>query len=127
MGNVSSDANDWTGVVIEACIEVHRHIGPGFPESVYEEALCIELAERGIPFERQVPCPVNYKGHNVGHGKMDVVVAGCLVLELKTVDSLGRVHFAQVMSYLRASGHRLGLLINFNVPMLKDGIRRIVL
>jgi len=127
MGNASSDANDWTGRVIEACIEVHRYIGPGFPESVYEEALCIELAERGIPFERQVACAVNYKGHQVGRGKMDVVVAGCLALELKTVDSLGRVHFAQVMSYLRASGHRLGLLINFNVPMLKDGIRRIAL
>jgi len=127
MGNVSSDPNDWTGPAIEACIEVHRHIGPGFPENVYEEAVCIELAERGIPFERQAPCAVSYKGHDVGMGKMGIVIARCLVLELKAAESTGRLHFAQVMSYLRASGHRLGLLINFNVAMLKNGIRRIIL
>ena len=113
--------------VIGAAIEVHRSLGPGFLESVYEEALCIELDVRRIPFERQWPVAVNYKGHPVGEGRLDLLVGGVLVVELKAVEGVAPIHVAQVMSYLKATGHRLGLLINFNVPFLKNGIKRIVL
>ena len=113
--------------VIGAAIEVHRSLGPGFLESVYEEALCIELDVRRIPFERQWPVAVNYKGHPVGEGRLDLLVGGMLVVELKAVEGVAPIHVAQVMSYLKATGHRLGLLINFNVPFLKSGIKRIVL
>jgi len=113
--------------VIDAAIEVHRMPGPGYLESVYEEALCIELSLRGIPFLRQVLVAVDYKGHPVGESRLDLLVGGTLVVELKAVDALGPVHSAQMFSYLRATGHHLGLLINFNVPLLKEGIRRIVL
>ncbi len=113
--------------VIGAAIEVHRSLGPGFLKSVYEGALCIELDVRRIPFERQWPVAVNYEGHPVGEGRLDLLVGGVLVVELKAVEGVAPIHVAQVMSYLKATGHRLGLLINFNVPFLKNGIKRIVL
>ena len=113
--------------VIGAAIEVHRHLGPGFLEAVYEEALCVELSSRQIPFVRQAPVAVRYKGHAVGESRLDVLVANALVVELKAVEAIVPVHVAQVMSYLKATGHRLGLLINFNVPFLKSGIKRIIL
>jgi GxxExxY protein len=113
--------------VIGAAIEVHRRLGPGFLESVYEEALCIELKLRGIPFERQVKRDIDYKGHSVGEGRMDLLVDKWLVVELKAVDGLAPIHSAQVISYLKATGYRLGLLINFNVPVLKEGIRPVIL
>ena len=113
--------------VIGAAIEVHRVLGPGFLESVCEEALCVELALRGIAFAKQSPVAVVYKGHPIGEGRLDLLVAGKLVVELKTVDALAPIHAAQLISYLKATGRCLGLLINFNVPVLKDGIKRIVL
>lgn len=113
--------------VIGAAIEVHRLLGPGFLESVYEEALCVELVLRGVPFVRQCPISVEYKGHAVGEARMDLVVGGVLVVELKADDGLCGIHTAQVLSYLKASGMRLGLLINFNVGLLKDGLKRVVL
>ena len=113
--------------VIGAAIEVHRHLGPGFLEAVYEEALCVELSSRQIPFVRQAPVAVRYKGHAVGESRLDVLVANALVIELKAVVAIAPVHVAQVMSYLKATGHKLGLLINFNVPFLKSGIKRIIL
>jgi GxxExxY protein len=113
--------------VIGAAIEVHKILGPGFLESVYEEALCFELELRGLMFQRQVPINVNYKGRTVGEGRLDVLVGGALVLELKAVDSLQRIHTAQVISYLRATGLKLALLLNFNTPIMKDGIRRVAL
>ena len=113
--------------VISAAIEVHRILGLGFLESVYEEALCVELSLRGIEFSDRFPIAVDYKGHPVGESRLDLVVGGALVVELKAVDALGPVHSAQIISYLRATGHHLGLLINFNVPLLKEGIRRVVL
>jgi GxxExxY protein len=116
-----------SGLVIGAALEVHRSLGPGFLESVYEEALCIELGLREIAFQRQVPVAVEYKGHAVGEGRLDLLVAGRLVVELKAVESILPVHQAQVISYLKATGHQLGLLINFNVPVLKSGIKRIIL
>lgn len=113
--------------VIGAAIEVHRILGPGFLESVYEEALCIELTLRGIPFERQYAISLDYKEHLVGESRLDLLVAGKLIVELKSVDELAPIHFSQVISYLKATSHKLGLLINFNVPILKEGIKRIIL
>jgi GxxExxY protein len=113
--------------VIGAAIEVHRALGPGFLESVYEEALCVELELLGIPFARQQPVSVNYKGRAIGEGRIDLLVGGILIVELKAVEELASIHSAQVISYLKMTGHHLGLLINFNVPVLKDGIKRIIL
>jgi GxxExxY protein len=113
--------------VIGAAIEVHRTLGPGFLENVYEEAMTVELGLRNIPFERQKSIAVDYKGYSVGEGRTDLLVGGCLVLELKAVETLTAIHTAQLISYLKALHLHLGLLINFNVPILKDGIKRIVL
>ena len=113
--------------VIGAAIEVHRALGPGFLESVYEQAMSIELGLLGISFERQVPVAVTYKGHSIGESRLDLLVDGKLIVELKAVDQFAPVHTAQVMSYLKATGHRLGLLVNFNVVRLKDGVKRVVL
>jgi len=112
--------------VIGAAIEVHRHLGPGYLESLYEEALSIELGLRRIPFERQKPVGVNYKGHEIGEGRVDLVVGEELLVELKAVEVLAPIHKAQVISYLKATECHLGLLINFNVPVLKNGIQRVV-
>ncbi len=119
------ELNELSGAVIGAAIEVHRVLGPGLLESVYEEALCIELTSRRIPFTRQQAVELVYKGHVVGQGRVDLLVDGKAVVELKSVDLLLPVHSAQVISYLRTTGLPLGLLINFNVHLLKDGIRRI--
>lgn len=112
---------------IGAAIEVHRILGAGFLESVYERALAIELSERGIPFERQKPVELEYKGQIVGEAKLDFLVGRQLILELKAVDALHPIHHAQVINYLKATGYQLGLLINFNVGQLKSGIKRIIL
>jgi GxxExxY protein len=112
--------------VIGAAIEVHRQLGPGFLESVYEEALCVELAIREISFERQKEINVTYKGHQIGRQRVDLLVGRSLIVELKTVEELAEIHKAQVISYLKATGWSLGLLINFNVPVLKNGIQRVV-
>lgn len=115
-----------TGGVIGAAIEVHRMLGPGFLESVYEEALCVELQLRGIPFRRQPVVAVNYKGHLVGEGRLDLLINNTLIVELKAIENLAPIHEAQVLSYLKMTSHPLALLINFNVRVLKDGIRRIM-
>jgi GxxExxY protein len=120
------ETNRLSNDVIGAAIEVHKVLGPGFLESVYEEALCVELNLRNIPFVRQVAVSSNYKDHMVGEGRIDLIIADKIVVELKTVESLGPIHTAQVISYLKAKRLQLGLLINFNVPALKDGIKRIV-
>ena len=113
-------------VVVDAALEVHRILGPGYLESVYEDAMARELTLRGISFERQKPIDVEYKGSKVGQGRLDFLVAGKLVVELKAVESITPVHTAQVISYLKATGLPLGLLLNFNTPLMKNGIRRIV-
>ena len=112
-----ADVDELARRVIGAAIEVHRHLGPGFLESVYEEALCVELELREIPFERQRPIGVDYKGHSVGQGRLDLLVGDRLLIELKAVDRLAPIHNAQVMSYLKATKLHLGLLINFDVPL----------
>jgi GxxExxY protein len=113
--------------VIDAAIEVHRQLGPGFLESVYEEALAVELTVREILFERQKSVAVSYKGRVVGDGRIDLLVGGELLVELKAAEALAPIHKAQVISYLKATGLQLGLLINFNVPVLRSGIQRVVL
>jgi GxxExxY protein len=122
-----SKLHELSGKVIGAAIEVHRSLGPGFLESVYEEALCMELHERGLPFRRQDAVAVRYKGREVGTGRVDLIVNETIIVELKAVDALAPIHIAQLLSYLRVTGYPLGLLINFNVATLKDGVRRIAL
>jgi GxxExxY protein len=112
--------------VIGAAIEVHRILGPGFLESIYEEALCVELKLRGIGVERQMPLSIIYKGVEIGQGRMDLLIEGKLIVEIKIVETLGPIHKAQTISYLKMTGHKLALLINFNVPILKDGIKRVI-
>jgi GxxExxY protein len=117
-----------TAGIIGAAIEVHRQLGPGLLESTYEECLCHELKLLGTAFERQAPLPIEYKGLKLDCGYfMDVVVEGKIVLELKAVEHVLPVHQAQLLTYLRLSKKRLGLLINFNVPTRKEGITRRVL
>jgi GxxExxY protein len=120
--------NDLTGMVIGAAIEVHRILGPGLLESVYEECLCRELTLRNVPFERQKELPLQYKGVEIDCGyRLDIIADGALVLEVKACNGLEPVHEAQLLTYLRLTGLKVGLLINFNVPVLKEGIRRLVL
>jgi GxxExxY protein len=116
-----------TEKIIAAAIEVHRHLGPGLLESAYEECLCFELSRAGLHFARQVPLAVNYKGlHFDCAYRMDLVVEETVILEIKAIDELLPIHKAQLLTYLKASGKHVGLLINFNVPVLKNGIRRLV-
>ena len=118
--------NRLTEAVIGAAIEVHRTLGPGFLESCYEQALCIELGERNIPFVRQVEVGVLYKGSLIGEARLDFVVDQRLVVELKATEGYASIHLAQVLSYLKTTGLALGLLINFNVLSLRHGVRRII-
>ncbi len=115
-----------TEAVIGAAIEVHRALGPGLPESVYENALCVELQLRQIPFECQSVQAVYYKEHKVGEMRLDLLICGKLIVELKAVDALLPIHKAQVIGYLQLTKRQLVLLINFNVRALKDGVRRVI-
>ena len=117
-----------TQQIIGALIEVHRHLGPGLLESAYEECVCHELALQGLAFERQKPLAIDYKSHQVDCAyRMDAVVEGRVLLELKAVDEVAAIHRAQLLTYMRLAGLRVGLLVNFNVEKLKDGIQRFVL
>jgi len=116
-----------TGKIIGCAIEVHKELGPGLLESAYEQCLCHELALQGIAFERQVPLPVDYKGIRLDCGYlMDLVVEGEVIVELKTVEKILPIHEAQLLTYLKLYHRPVGLLVNFNVPILKDGVKRIV-
>lgn len=119
--------NELTHHVIGAAIEVHRELGPGFLEAIYEEALALEFASRGIQFRRQPLIQVNYKGQLIGENRLDFLVHECLIVELKSVETLLPIHTAQVISYLKATGLKLGLLLNFNAKVLTQGIHRIIL
>ncbi len=117
-----------TGAIIGAAIEVHRSLGPGLLENVYEECLCHELHLRNIPFQRQITIPVCYKGVKLDCGyRIDMLVASEVIVELKAIEQVLAVHEAQLLTYLRATGKKVGLLINFNVPNLRRGIIRRVL
>jgi len=119
------DLNTITERIIEAAIEVHKVLGPGLMESACEECLCRELALRGIGVERQLPLPVEYKGARLDCAyRVDLLVEQSVVVEIKSVSSIEPIHEAQLLTYLKLGGWKLGLIVNFNVPVLKDGIRR---
>jgi GxxExxY protein len=121
------DVNCITGDIIAAAIEVHRHLGPGLLESAYEVCLCHELSIRGIPFQRQRELPVVYKGLRLDAGyRIDVLAEETVIVELKAVEALAPIHSAQLLTYLRLTGCHVGLLINFNVVLLKDGLKRLI-
>ncbi len=126
MDSAFETGSELTGRVIGAAISVHRELGPGFLESVYESALCVELECLAIPYTRQVVVELGYRGRPVGEGRIDLLVDGFLVVELKAVETILPIHEAQVLSYLKATGHPVGLLINFNVVALRRGVRRVV-
>ncbi len=123
---ISVDIDELTSKVINAAIEVHKSLGPGLLESAYEECLCREFDLREIKYERQKDLPVQYKGITLNCGyRLDMVVEGKLILELKACSALEPIHEAQLLTYLKLTGFKIGLLINFNVPVLRMGIRRI--
>jgi GxxExxY protein len=120
--------NELTHETIGAAIEVHRELGPGLLESSYRECLCHELLLRGVDFRREYPLPLHYKGLRLDCGyRVDVVVEQLVPVELKAIQALTTVHEAQLLTYLRLGGWKVGLLINFNVPVLKNGIVRRIL
>ena len=120
--------NELTEAIIGAAIEVHRALGPGLLESAYEECLCRELTLRNVPFERQRQLPVDYKGMQLNCGyRLDLSVRDAVVVAIKALESLLPIHQAQLMTYLKLGKWTVGLLINFNIPVLKKGIRRVVL
>jgi GxxExxY protein len=122
------NANELTEIVIGCAIEVHRGLGPGLLESAYEICFCRELSLRGIAFERQVAMPVEYKGVKLDCGyRADLIIGGKVLVEIKAVDQLAPIHEAQLLSYLKLSGIKVGLLINFNERMLTRGVRRKVI
>jgi GxxExxY protein len=119
--------NELSRKIIRAAIEVHKHLGPGLLESVYEECLSRELSLRYLSFERQKPLPIIYKGKELDCGyRLDIVVENKIILELKSCNNIEPIHKAQLLTYLKLTGLNLGLLLNFNVPVMRDGIVRIV-
>ena len=121
------ELNRLTERIIGCAIEVHRHLGPGLLESVYEEALCVEFGLQSIHYVRQVTVPENYQGREIGEYRIDLLVEDCVVVEIKSVERHDPVFEAQVLTYLRVTGKKVGLLINFNSKLLKDGIKRLIL
>ncbi|MFQ5518695.1 MAG: GxxExxY protein, partial [Mariprofundus sp.] len=125
---ISVEVNELARLVVDASLHVHKNLGPGLLESVYEACLCHELTKRGVSFQRQVALPVVYDGVEIEAGlRIDLWVENKLIVELKAVEQLHEVHQAQLMTYMKLTNSRLGLLINFNVPAIKQGIKRIIL
>lgn len=121
------DINELSSNIIGAAIEVHKNLGPGLLESAYEECLCHELNLRGIKFERQKPLPLHYKGKVLDCGyRLDLLVDNSIVVELKSCEKIEPIHKAQLLTYLKLSKLNLGLLLNFNVPVMRDGVVRLV-
>ena len=127
MKAIDQYTNDLSYQIIGAAMEVHRLLGPGLLESVYEDALCVELEGREIPYERQKDVSIWYKVRTIGNLRVDLLVDNRVIVELKAVETLIPVHKAQVLTYLKITKLRLGLLINFNTTVLKAGIERIIL
>ena len=120
------ELNELSGAIIGAAIEVHRQYGPGLEEELYEAALCAEMRLRNIPFACQVWLDVLYKGEVIGQRRVDLIVGDRIIVELKAVEQLAPIHRAQLLTYLKITGYKLGLLINFNTIILKDGIKRVI-
>jgi len=123
---IPKEMERWGKALLDAAFEVHTVLGPGFLERIYEDALCHELSLRAVPFERQKSIVVPYKDLRLEGQRLDLLVAGLVIAEIKAVDALHPLHQAQLMSYLKATGLRLGFVLNFNVRHLREGIRRIV-
>ena len=121
------ELNRLTERIIGCAIDVHRHLGPGLLENVYEQAVCVEFDLQGIRYQRQVKLPVNYKDRVIGEYRIDLLVEDAVVVEIKSVDRHDPVFEAQVLTYLRVTGKKIGLLINFNSKLLKDGVKRFIL
>lgn len=120
--------NELSNIVIGSAIEVHKHLGPGLLESAYQECLCYELISKGLNIQREVPMPIIYKEVKLDHGyRMDILVENKLVIELKSVEAINDVHIAQMLTYLKLGNYKLGLILNFNVAILKNGIKRIII
>jgi GxxExxY protein len=124
---VDSQRDARTERIIGCAIAVHRKLGPGLLESTYEEALCIELADAGLSYRRQLCVPALYKGRTIGEYRIDLLVGDAAIVEIKSVEQLNPVFEAQLLTYLKVTGKKTGLLINFNTRLLKDGIKRLVL
>ncbi len=124
---IPPEVERWGKVLLDAAFEVHTILGSGFLERVYEDALCHEFTLRGAPFERQKTVVVPYKDLQIEGQRLDLLIGGLVIAEIKAVDAAHPMHQAQLMSYLKATGLRLGYVINFNTPHLKEGIRRVVL
>jgi GxxExxY protein len=121
----SRQANEFTRRIIGCCINVHRQLGPGLLESIYQDALCLELAHEKLAFRRGVPVPVKYRGRILSTPlQLDLIVESEVIVELKSTETILVVHEAQLLSYMRLADKQWGLLVNFNVPVLKDGVRR---
>ncbi len=121
------DRNKLSGIILDLSIEVHKNLGPGLLESVYETCLCKELDLKGINYKKQLSLPVNYKGFQLDADfRIDILVEKEIIVELKAVDVLLPVHEAQLLTYLKLANKRIGLLINFNVPKLVDGFKRMI-
>lgn len=123
---IPPEVDEASNRIIGAAIEVHKHLGPGLLESVYEKALVHELQLRGMTVHQQVPISIPYKGMTIDGQRLDLMVEPGVIVELKAVDAHKSIHEAQLISYLRSTGFRLGLLVNFNEEVLKTGIRRVV-
>jgi GxxExxY protein len=121
------EINKLTERIIGCAIEVHRNLGPGLLESTYESALCIELEDAGLVYQRQFPFPILYKGRNIGDYRIDLIVEDKIVVELKSVERFDPVFEAQVLTYLKVTGKKVGLLINFNTRLLSQGVKRFIL
>ena len=122
-----TNMNQLSSRIIGAAIEVHKNLGPGLLESAYEECLCHELSIQGLLFEKQKPLSIDYKGKKLDCGyRLDIVVEKAVIIELKSCEKIEPIHKAQLLAYLKLSGLNLGLILNFNVPLMRDGIVRIV-
>jgi GxxExxY protein len=124
---LSAELEQLVETTIKGCLEVHRELGPGLNEGIYTRACCLQFREMGIKFEKEKRVPVRYRGQLLCHQRVDLLVESQLVLEIKSVEKIHPLHLAQTVGYLRITGVRIGLLVNFNVQMLKYGIRRVVL
>ncbi len=121
-----TELNKITERIIGCGIEVHRHLGPGLLESAYEAALCVELGLQGLQYQRQVPIPLTYKGEQIGDYRIDLVVEDAVVVEIKNVERRDPLFEAQVLTYLKITGKKIGLLMNFNSRLLTNGIKRLI-
>jgi GxxExxY protein len=126
--SISARAEEVATAVVDAAVKVHRALGPGLLESVYEACLCYELSKRGIPYRRQVSLPVRYEEVFIETGfRLDVLVDECVIVELKSTESIIPIHEAQLLTHLKLANARLGFILNFNVPLMKQGIKRMVI